>query len=82
VRTIYTERGNIPPKISTEKKNPKIPYMVMHVTDDSSNNYLTLAKAFWDNLNNVTEYTRHLTSVRKDTDCYSYGSIGTYFCHL
>ena len=54
----------------------------MHVTDDSSNNYLTLAKAFWDNLNNVTEYTRHLTSVRKDTDCYSYGSIGTYFCHL
>lgn len=54
----------------------------MHVTDDSSNNYLTLAKAFRDNLNNVTGYTRHLTSASKDTDCYTYGSISTYFCHL
>jgi hypothetical protein len=70
---IYTERGNISPKISAEK-NSKIPYtrMFIHVTDDSSNNYLTLAKAFRDNLNNVAEYKLRLTSVSKDTDYNTY----------
>jgi hypothetical protein len=41
------ERENIPPKLPAEK-NSKIPYMFMHVTDDCSSSYLTLAKAFGD----------------------------------